>query len=176
MKIEVLGPGCAKCTQLYDNVRKALELAGKEAEVVKVQDIPTIMKYGVMVTPALVIDGTVKFSGKRPRPRRSGVTVRRSLTILGILCWPAWPAPNSLRPPMPWCAKPCRRQTDGHRPGGAHLHLLQEDGAILEALATDYRDRAGVLFIDVYENGAATRQFKVQMIPTRSSSMPRGRK
>jgi small redox-active disulfide protein 2 len=64
MKIEVLGPGCAKCTQLYDNVRKALEMAGKEAELVKVQDIPTIMKYGVMVTPALVIDGTVKFSGK----------------------------------------------------------------------------------------------------------------
>ncbi len=64
MKIEVLGTGCAKCTQLYDNAKKALELAGKEAEVVKVQDIPTIMKYGVMVTPALVIDGTVKFSGK----------------------------------------------------------------------------------------------------------------
>lgn len=64
MKIEVLGAGCAKCTQLYDNAKKALELAGKEAEVVKVQDIPSIMKYGVMVTPALVIDGTVKFSGK----------------------------------------------------------------------------------------------------------------
>ena len=64
MKIEVLGAGCAKCTTLYDNVKKALELAGKEAELVKVQDIPTIMKYGVMVTPALVIDGTVKYSGK----------------------------------------------------------------------------------------------------------------
>ena len=64
MKIEVLGPGCAKCTTLYENVKRALELAGKEAEVIKVQDIPTIMKYGVMSTPALVIDGTVKFSGK----------------------------------------------------------------------------------------------------------------
>lgn len=68
MKIEVLGSGCAKCTQLYDNVRKALALAGKEAEVVKVQDIPTIMKYGVMSTPALVIDGVVKFSGKLASP------------------------------------------------------------------------------------------------------------
>lgn len=66
MKIEVLGTGCAKCTQLYDNVRKALDLAGKEAEVVKVQDIPSIMKYGVMSTPALVIDGVVKVSGKAP--------------------------------------------------------------------------------------------------------------
>ena len=66
MKIEVLGTGCAKCTQLYDNVNKALALAGKEAEVVKVQDIPSIMKYGVMSTPALVIDGVVKFTGKAP--------------------------------------------------------------------------------------------------------------
>ncbi len=64
MKIEVLGTGCAKCTLLYDNVNKALALAGKQAEVVKVQDIPSIMKYGVMSTPALVIDGVVKFTGK----------------------------------------------------------------------------------------------------------------
>ncbi len=64
MKIEVLGTGCAKCTTLYENTKKALEESGKSAEVVKVQDIPTIMKYGVMSTPALVIDGKVKFSGK----------------------------------------------------------------------------------------------------------------
>jgi len=64
MKIEVLGSGCSKCTTLYDNVKAALAELGKEAEVVKVQDIPSIMKYGVMSTPALVIDGQVKFSGK----------------------------------------------------------------------------------------------------------------
>jgi len=64
MKIEVLGSGCAKCVQLYDNVKKALAMSGREAEVIKVQDIPSIMKYGVMSTPALVIDGKVKFSGK----------------------------------------------------------------------------------------------------------------
>lgn len=68
MKIEVIGSGCTKCTLLYDNVIKALTLAGREAEVVKVQDIPTIMKYGVMSTPALVVDGVVKFSGKVPTP------------------------------------------------------------------------------------------------------------
>ena len=68
MKIEVLGTGCTKCTQLYDNVKKALALAGRDDEVVKVQDIPTIMKYGVMSTPALVIDGQVKFSGKLATP------------------------------------------------------------------------------------------------------------
>jgi small redox-active disulfide protein 2 len=66
MKIEVLGTGCAKCTTLYDNVKAALTELRKEAEVVKVQDIPSIMKYGVMSTPALVVDGQVKLSGKAP--------------------------------------------------------------------------------------------------------------
>ena len=68
MKIEVLGSGCAKCMQLYDNVNKALAMSGQEAEVVKVQDIPSIIKYGVMSTPALVIDGKLQFSGKLATP------------------------------------------------------------------------------------------------------------
>lgn len=64
MKIEVLGTGCAKCKILFENAKKAAEEAGVAAEVVKVEDIPTIMKYGVMSTPAFVVDGKVKFSGK----------------------------------------------------------------------------------------------------------------
>jgi len=64
MKIEILGTGCAKCKTLYDNVKKAVEESGKEADVVKVEEIPKIMAYGVMSTPALVVDGKVKFSGK----------------------------------------------------------------------------------------------------------------
>jgi small redox-active disulfide protein 2 len=64
MKIEVLGTGCSKCKNLYENTRKAVEESGTTVEVVKVEDIPSIMKYGVMSTPALVIDGTVHFSGK----------------------------------------------------------------------------------------------------------------
>jgi len=64
MKIEILGTGCAKCKSLYENTKRALEESRKTADVVKVEDIPSIMKYGVMSTPALVIDGQVKFSGK----------------------------------------------------------------------------------------------------------------
>jgi len=64
MKIEILGTGCTKCKTLYENAKRAVEESGKSAEVVKVEDIPSIMKYGVMSTPALVIDGKVKFSGK----------------------------------------------------------------------------------------------------------------
>lgn len=64
MKIEVFGTGCAKCKTLYENVKKAVEESGTVAEIVKVEEIPKIMAYGVMSTPALVFDGQVKFSGK----------------------------------------------------------------------------------------------------------------
>lgn len=64
MKIEVLGTGCAKCKTLYENAKKAVAESGKEAEVLKVEEIPKIMAYGVMSTPALVVDGQVKCSGK----------------------------------------------------------------------------------------------------------------
>jgi len=64
MRIEILGMGCAKCKQLMANAQKAVTESGVQAEVVKVEDIAQIMKYDVMVTPALVIDGKVVFTGK----------------------------------------------------------------------------------------------------------------
>ena len=64
MKIEILGTGCAKCKTLYENTRAAVQEKGIEAEIVKIEDIQAIMKYGVMSTPALVVDGKVLFSGK----------------------------------------------------------------------------------------------------------------
>jgi small redox-active disulfide protein 2 len=67
MKIEVLGMGCTNCNKLYQNAVEAVKLSGKEAEVVKVEDIQKIMGYGVMSTPALVIDGVVKIKGKVPK-------------------------------------------------------------------------------------------------------------
>ena len=64
MKIEVLGTGCSKCETLYENTKKAVEESGKNAEIIKVEEIPKILAYGVVSTPALVVDGQVKFSGK----------------------------------------------------------------------------------------------------------------
>ncbi len=64
MKIEILGAGCAKCKSLEKTVREALEETNTNAEVVKVEDISDIMKYGVMGTPALVINGKVTGSGR----------------------------------------------------------------------------------------------------------------
>lgn len=66
-KIEVLGMGCAKCNQLEERAKDAVKELGIEAEVTKVKDIKTITNYGVLVTPALVIDGVVKVAGKIPK-------------------------------------------------------------------------------------------------------------
>ena len=66
MKIQILGTGCAKCSKLYENTKEAIESAGVEADVEKVTDLADIMAMGVMVTPALAIDGQVKTSGKVP--------------------------------------------------------------------------------------------------------------
>jgi small redox-active disulfide protein 2 len=63
MKIEILGTGCPKCEALESNARKALEQSGKKAEIVKVKEIDKIINYGVMSTPAIVIDGEVRSYG-----------------------------------------------------------------------------------------------------------------
>jgi small redox-active disulfide protein 2 len=70
VEIKVLGPGCARCQQLMENTRQALEALSKEAEVIKVTDVNQIAQYGVMMTPALVVNGEVKISGKCPPLRR----------------------------------------------------------------------------------------------------------
>ena len=66
MKIEILGTGCSKCKKTNEVVEKALKNSGVEAEIVKVEDVETILNYGVMITPAVVIDGDVKLVGKVP--------------------------------------------------------------------------------------------------------------
>jgi small redox-active disulfide protein 2 len=63
-RIQVLGTGCAKCKALTANAEAAVEALGIEAGVEKVEKIADIMKFGVMATPALVIDGQVKSAGK----------------------------------------------------------------------------------------------------------------
>jgi small redox-active disulfide protein 2 len=66
MKIEVLGTGCAKCKRLEENVRKALKEAKIQAEVLKVEDLQEIIDRGIMLTPALIIDGDAKAVGRIP--------------------------------------------------------------------------------------------------------------
>lgn len=66
LKIEVFGTGCAKCKRLEKNVNEALAKAGVVADVIKVENIDAITDRGIMVTPALAIDGDVKLMGKVP--------------------------------------------------------------------------------------------------------------
>lgn len=65
-KIEILGTGCPKCKKLEELTRTAAGEIGLECEILKVEDIQKIMAYGVMMTPALVVDGKVKITGKVP--------------------------------------------------------------------------------------------------------------
>jgi small redox-active disulfide protein 2 len=66
MDIKVLGTGCTKCKNLEKQTCQAVNELGLNATVTKVEDIVEIMKYGVMTTPALVVDGTVVVKGKVP--------------------------------------------------------------------------------------------------------------
>ena len=66
MKIQVLGTGCTKCKTLEQRVKDVVSEESIQAEITKVEDIVEIMKFGVMSTPALVIDGKVVLSGSLP--------------------------------------------------------------------------------------------------------------
>ena len=63
-KIQILGTGCPKCTKLAENAEAAARELGIEYELEKVTDINDIIGFGVMMTPAIVVDGEVKSSGK----------------------------------------------------------------------------------------------------------------
>lgn len=66
MIFQVMGPGCAKCNKVAENAAAAADEVGVEYEIVKISDFNEMMKFGVMMTPALAIDGTVKAVGKVP--------------------------------------------------------------------------------------------------------------
>jgi small redox-active disulfide protein 2 len=66
VKIAILGAGCPKCKQAAEVVRLAVEQTGMEATIHKVEDIREIMKFKVLMTPAIAVDGVIKISGKVP--------------------------------------------------------------------------------------------------------------
>ncbi len=64
--LKILGTGCAKCTKLYEQTEEAAKSLGLAYDIEKVTDLVQIMNYGVMMTPALVVDGEVKVAGRLP--------------------------------------------------------------------------------------------------------------
>jgi small redox-active disulfide protein 2 len=74
--VKVLGSGCTNCRRLTENVQLALQNAGMAAEVEKVEDVAAIMGYGIMATPALVVDDVVLVSGRVPSPSQIEALLR----------------------------------------------------------------------------------------------------
>ncbi len=70
MQIKILGTGCRKCNKLADAANEAVKMSGMDAEVVKVEKIEEIMKYGIAMTPGLVFDEKVVSTGKVPSPEK----------------------------------------------------------------------------------------------------------
>ena len=77
MKIEVLGPGCPRCANVEANVKKALLELKKEAEIVKITDINTMIEKGVIQTPALIINGKIIIQGKIPTVEQAKEIIQR---------------------------------------------------------------------------------------------------
>jgi small redox-active disulfide protein 2 len=76
MKLEILGMGCAKCNDLMEIAMEAVSELGIQADIKKVDNIKDIMAYGVMKTPALVIDGAVRVSGRVPSKEEIKVLIK----------------------------------------------------------------------------------------------------
>ena len=66
MKIQILGPGCYNCRLLTEKTEKAAQELGLDYEIEKIEDLHSLMSFGVMATPALVVDGEIKLSGLVP--------------------------------------------------------------------------------------------------------------
>jgi small redox-active disulfide protein 2 len=66
-KVQILGTGCPKCKKLFEAAQQVIKDNSIEAEVTKVEDINEIMKFGIMMTPALAVDGEVKVVGRVPK-------------------------------------------------------------------------------------------------------------
>lgn len=84
MKLEILGSGCANCQKLMAVTEEVVrELGISDAELVKVEDYPKIMAYGVMSTPALAIDGKLVMSGKVPSKAEVSTMITTALAAQG---------------------------------------------------------------------------------------------
>lgn len=67
IEVKVLGSGCSNCRRLYEAAQRAIESAGVEARLTKVEDLEEIVEYGVAMTPVLVVAGKVRSSGRIPK-------------------------------------------------------------------------------------------------------------
>ena len=81
MKLQVLGTGCSRCKTLTSRVEEAITELKIEAEIEKIENIEEIVKFGVMSTPALALDGIVLFTGRVPTVREIGEVISSKIKI-----------------------------------------------------------------------------------------------
>ena len=79
IELKVLGTGCAKCSKLYQLAQEGISRAALEATLSKVEEIDEILSYGVMMTPALLINGELKSSGRLPKVQEIEAWIKAAL-------------------------------------------------------------------------------------------------
>jgi small redox-active disulfide protein 2 len=83
MRLDILGPGCANCQKLAANVEAAAQGLGLQYKLEKISDIAIILRYGVLSTPALAVDGEVKVQGEVPAVEELRTILESELTSFG---------------------------------------------------------------------------------------------
>ncbi len=86
MKIQVLGPGCKKCVKTYDMFAKEIKELGIDVELEKIEDINEIMKFNVMTTPAIAINGKIAMAGRTPKVKEVREILQSSSQSCGCCC------------------------------------------------------------------------------------------
>lgn len=157
-KLQVLGTGCAKCAALAANTEAAAKESGVAYELEKVTDLKQIMAFGVMTTPALVVDGVVKVAGKVPAAKEIKAWLVCLALLFGVVFAgvagevttnaPAKVLPKLLDLGATKCI-PCKKMAP-----------------ILEELKKEYAGRMEVEFIDVWQNPDAAKKHGINLIPT----------
>jgi thioredoxin 1 len=164
-KLQILGTGCAKCTTLATNTEAAAKELGVAYELEKVTDLKQIMAFGVMTTPALVVDGVVKVAGKVPTPNE----IKTLLTCLALLFganlvgFATENVVTNVPAPTVASVKQLPKLLDL---GATKCIPCKKMAPILDELKKEYAGKLEVEFIDVWKTPDEAKTYGINLIPT----------
>jgi thioredoxin 1 len=163
-KLKILGTGCAKCAALAANTEAAAKELGVAYELEKVTDLQRIMAFGVMTTPALVVDGVVKVAGKVPAAKEIKAWLVCLALLFGVNSLALGAEKVVTNPPAAAVAtKPLPKLLDL---GATKCIPCKKMAPILEELKKDYVGKMEVEFIDVWQNPDSAKKYGINLIPT----------
>ena len=158
-KLQILGTGCAKCTALAANTEAAAEELGVAYELEKVTDLKEIMAFGVMTTPALVVDGVVKVAGRVPAPKDIKAWLVCLALLFGVSSFSLAAEDTNTVAAMKLLPKLLDL-------GATKCIPCKKMAPILEELKKEYTGRMEVEFIDVWKDESAAKKYGISLIPT----------